>query len=508
MFRVVISAIVLAFACIAPALAAPNLSITSTPYSEGGFFANPVLPQEGQPVTFTVRAACPGYAGDAVPARLTLLDPRGGTAAEQRLDLARASDTAEAAWTWSSDRNGLYTARVVLDPDNAVAEDNENDNAAELVLPVIVKGKGRGLHFPWYRLNPAARWATCVTSAGRGPELYERLAERGIIPLNWAPGTTEYDREKAKTQPEAVLAEVEENLFHRYASESNVYGCGIDEVGGYPATFSLDVSVAAMKGLIRAREQRPDAFYAVWNSGGVRPELAAVCRQAADLYLLETYLWRALPEEIGAQDIYAYLVDRIDPFVRQTDMFQPAYGNHCYTLLALDTTERPDLTDFGELEQVVRFIRQRFPEMRGIGWYNGSTRMEQTEQNMRKLDAVQVRADELCFEYWVKPCLTFLQQDVWLTENEDGSRELVAALSNIGSVDSREVVVEFFVDGERVGSASAASVPAGASRYACMVQLRQAVSLEPGSHEFEARVASAPDATVLNGSIELARYVP
>ena len=486
--------------------AAANLSITAEPYMTGGLFTNPLLPQEGQEVVITVRAQCTGDV-PAPGAVLTIADSDGEQLLSETLSLSTKEGVAEARYTWSSDQNGLYTVRVTLDPEDKVAEENEDDNTAELVLPVIVRGKCRDLHFPWYREYANGRWCTCVTAAGGDAEHHERLAERGVLPLHWAPGKTSYDWRLAESQPEEVLADIEEKLFQRYASDDNTYGCGIDEVGAYPGTFNLEASVAAMKGLIRARKATHGKFFAVWNSGGTRPELAAVCRSAADLYLLETYLWRALPEELGAVDIYEWITCRVEPVIRASDMFQPAYGNHCHTLIGLDNTERPDLTDLGELENVIRFIRRRFPEMRGVGWYNGSTRMDKTEANLAKMEQVKAASDRLCFEYWVKPCITFLQGGLWLTQPPDGERYLAAALSNIGSIDSGEVLVEFLVDGEPVGRQSASSVPAGDSRYKSLVTLKQPVALESGAHTFEARLVSATGATVIDPSASLERYV-
>jgi len=486
---------------------AGNLSITADPYMTGGLFASPLLPKEGQDVLITVRAECAGRVPAAAEALLSIRTEDGDQVAREKLSLSRKGSCAEASFTWSSDQNGLYTVRAALDPENKVAEQDEDDNAAELILPVIVKGKCRDLHFPWYREYENGRWCTCVTAAGKDAEKHQRLAERGVTPLHWAPGKTSYDWKRAKTHPEEVLELIEEKLFQRYASKDNTYGCGIDEVGGYPGTFSLRASVAAMEGLVRARRETHGKFYAVWNAGGTRPELAAVCRRAADVYLLETYLWRALPDELGAVDVYEWITSRIEPVIRSSDMFQPAYGNHCYTLIGLDNTERPDRTDLGELENVIRFIRREFPEMRGVAWYNGSTFMEKTEGNLAKMEEVKAASDRLCFEYWIRPCVTFLQGSLWLTRDSDGETYVAAALSNIGSIDSGEVVVEFLLDGEPVGTQSAPSVPAGDSRYKSLVTLKQPVALGTGPHSFKAHILSAPGATVLDPSITLDRFV-
>jgi hypothetical protein len=514
-----------AVVCAVAAAAAPNLSISTEPYLAGGLFSCPTFPHEGQEVVLTVRAGCSGDLAENPLASLVIRDAHGAVLAEKTLTLSivlpvasKAGDDsdppapcAEATWTWSSERNGLFEVEVVLDPGNTIQEENEQDNTATLVLPVIVKGKGRALHFPWYREIPTARWATCVTST-REPQ-QARLAERGVTPLNWEYGGMSwsyYDKEKAKSDPEAVLAEIEEVFYSKFTSEGATHGCGIDEIGGYPGSWKFKASVASMKGLVRAKAEKPDRFFAVWNGGGPRPELAALCRQGADLLLLETYLWRALPDELGVQDIYESMVSRIEPFIRATDMFQPAYGNHCYTLIALDTSERPDRCDLGELEQVVRFIRRRFPEMRGIAWYTGgygNCGLVRTEETDRHHEALLRQADRLCFDYWVKPCITLMPECLWLGRDDEGNPTLNVAVTNLGSVDSGEVSVEFLVDGAPVGVRSAACVPAGAGRNASTVRLTQPVSLTTGSHTFLARIVSAQGATVLDSVVEQERLL-
>ena len=496
---------------------AGNLSISSEPYLTGGLFTNPVLPHEDEPVTITVRAECSPDITSDPKAQLTVLGPDGETIAEAKLTLARQEEfpgVAQATWSWSSDRNGLFMVRAVLDPENAVEEDDETDNTAELTLPVIVKGKGRDLHFVWYRENADARWSTCVTSIGGEPGTQERLAERGVMPLRWEYGGMSwkyYDKENAENNPDDELAKLEALFYEKFTSNPDAYGFGIDEVGGYPGTWSLAASVASMKALARAKAENPDRFFAVWNGGGPRPELTSVVREGADLFLLETYLWRALPDELGTQDIYQSIVSRVEPYIRATDMFQPAYGNHCYTLIGLDTSERPDRCDPGELEQVIRFIRRRVPEMRGIAWYTGGYGgygLERTPETDRHHAAIMAKADQLGFDYWVKPCVTLMPESLWLTVDPSGSPRLVAAISNIGSIDSKTVSVEFLMDGLPVGVKSVDRIPAGPGRNANTVQLGHEVTLQPGPHRFEARIVSAPDSTVLDPIATCDRFVP
>ncbi len=502
----------LLLACCCAAGAAPNASIAAEPYLTGGLFTNPVIPQEGQEVIITLRAALSGGLEASLDAQVTLAGPGGKTSTEKRLPLEVSGEAAQAAFSWTATANGLYRLAVMLDPDNRIAEENEDDNTAELLLPVTVAG--RAIHFPWYREVPFTRWATCVTSS-KGED-WDRLAERGVLPLAWAYGGMSwsyFDKERAKNDPEAELADLEALFYGKYSPGEGVYGFGVDECGGYPGSWKYRASVASMKGLIRAKKDNPDRFFAVWNAGGLRPGLAEVYRQGADLLLLETYIWRALPQELGAEDVYQVMLDRIEPVIRSTDMFQPAYGNHCYTLMTLDTSERPDRTDLGEQEQVVRLIRRRFPEMRGIGWYTGgygnkSYGMVRTDETDRQHDAVRANADRLCFEYWVKPCVTLMRESLWLGKAANGAAELTAAVSNIGGIDAGATEVEFFADGVSIGTARAEGIPAGAHRNANRVLLKVPVDVPPGHHHFRAVITKSEGATLLDSAIETERHTP
>jgi len=487
-----------------------DLSITADPYLTGGLFSSPVLAQEGGAVTVTVRASCTGELSADPRARLTLTGPDGKVLAEPTLVLKREKDRAEGHWTWTAAGNGLYEIKVVLDPESAISETREDNNTARLTLPVVVEG--RKLHFAWYREIPTARWTTCVTSTGE--DAHARLAERGVIPLNWEYGGMSWgycDAKVATEGAEKVLADVEKLFYEKFTRAGDIHGFGIDECGGYPGSFGQQKSIASMKALVRAKKEMPDRFFAVWNGGGLSLELAPYYRQGVDLLLLETYVWRAIPDALGAEDIYAVIRDRVDPIVRSADMLMPAYGNHCYTLIALDTSERPDRIDLGEQEQVIRFIRRICPEMRGIAWYTGGYGgygLQRTAETDRHHQAVLANADRLCFDYFIKACVTLMRESLWPVRSADGRWTLTAAVSNVGAIDAGEVSVEFVVDGRVVGVQTAKKIPAGSGRNQNRVLLKQPVELADGLHNFAARIVKASGATVLDAVAQCTRMVP
>ncbi len=488
-----------------------DVAINAEPYANGGLFTNPVLPTEKEVVTITVRATIEGEAPGHINVDLTIVAPD-GTAQHYPVDLISEKGQATGSIEWEAGRNGLYTVTAKLPPGKTMAGASETDNTAQIMLPVIAKDKK--MHFVWYREVPTMRWTTCVTSANDLAQR-KRLAERGVIPLNWEYGGASwsyYDKEKAEEEPATVIKELEEIFDGKFMDELPEYsrGKGIDETGGYPGTWKEQASAASMRALVRAKQQHPERFFAVWHGGGLRRELAQYYRQGVDLLLLETYVFRAIPQALGIDDIYQMIRDRFDPLIRSADMFAPAYGNYCYTLIALDSSERPDYIDLGEQEQVIRFIRRICPEMCGIAWYNGGYGgygLEKSSAMNAHHEAVLANADQLFFDYYIKPCVTLMRESLWLGKNEEGSYELTAAISNIGGIDSSEVTVEFLVDGKHFATKMTQGIPAGTNRTANRVLLKQPLSLEPGLHEFEVRLMAASDATVLDAVARCERMV-
>ncbi len=490
---------------------AMDLSLTADPYLTGGICIQPVIPEEGDLVTITVRAEVSGEAPERVEGRLTITAPGDGSRSFTLELTPTGAGQLVGSIDWKAWVNGLYHVRAVIDPNEVCAESDRTNNEAELTLPVVASG--RRPHFVWYREYADARWTTVVTSASDEAQR-ERLAQRGIIPLHWEYGGfswSYYNKELAETDRQAVLDEIERRFYGKFTGTlpEHSRGPGIDECGGYPDTFWEQRSVASMEAMVRAREQDPDRFFAVWHAGGLREKLAQLYRKAANLVLVEVYVFRAIPLAVNADDIYATIDDRIGEIVRSADMLTPAYGNDCHTLVALDTSERPDLIDPGEQEAVVRHIRRQFPEMRGIAWYNGGYGgygLERTPENDRLHDRSRANADRLCFEYWIKPCLTLLPESVWVEGGADDCT-VSMAVSNIGGVDAKDVTVHLLVDGEVIARRTIEVVPAGANRVESRAVVTAPVKLEPGYHEFEGRIVAAGEATVLDAGRRSARVI-
>lgn len=494
-----------------------DLTLATDDYVNADLFTNPVLPREGEQVRIGVRLTAADVT-DPLTVLLQIEDSQGQVLDTAQLELQAEENSQDrvAFYTWTAGANGFYQVTATVDPDNAIAETNEDNNIATLTLPVL--DEGRELHFVWYRETPGMRWATCVTSLA--DEQAPVLLERGITPLKWTWGGMSqcasgyYDRELMESDPERFAAELEDYFYEMYTAEqSDGYsGFGIDEMGGYPGSLKEEFSAISLRGLVRAQQEMPERVFAVWHGGGVRNEVAQYYRQAADFLLLECYIWGAMPECLDTQQIYRMIDSRMEPYIRATDLITSAYSSHCNTLLAFDLSERPDYMEPGEMEQVIRYVRRNWPEMRGLCWYSlgagyGRWGLDPTPELDVKYATIVATANDLLLRYYIMPCVTLEEESLWIDHSE-GQPRLWAAVSNIGGMDSGSITVGFYCDGEELAQQQVVSVPAGANRNRNRVMVPCSVQLPQGNHEFEARILSADAATVLDSRATIARLIP
>ena len=217
------------------------------------------------------------------------------------------------------------------------------------------------------------------------------------------------------------------------------------------------------------------------------------CRNGVDLLLLETYIWRALPEDLGTEDIYQMIRGRLDTFIRGADMLLPAYGNPCYTLMALDTSERPDVTNLGEDGASCPLHPPHLPRDARNRLVQRRLRQHQMgHQGIHPGNRAQARRDH---RRGGPARLRVLRQtvpDVPARESLGKEGRIRRMGSHRGAKQHRRgwirgpVAVEFLVDGKPVGRQTAASVPAGPNRNHNRAFLKHAVKAAPGSHRFEA----------------------
>jgi len=459
---------------------AVELSLTATPYSTGGLFTNPLIPAEGETVTFTVRAAVAEEVRAPLEADLTLRSANGRTLWRDRRTLILEKGQATASFHWTPRHNGLYTLRAVVDPEDRFPEEDPSDNAATLELPVVVPG--RRPYFPWFGEREHLRWAN-LWGGGFQAEHLARWQERGVRPLAWKWGTN------LPGQP------TEEDFYRLYREMGDCPGIALDECGYYPTPEAMERFATCLQGLARAKRERPDRFFMVWHCGSFYPEQAALYREACDLIVLESYVFYYAPQGLGTDNLYDFLDMKMLP-ARQVDLLGPTVPQ---VITSVDL--HPQSFHRGELENVIRHLRRRWPEMRGFGVFGGLIPEKAMEEERARAIADEQFVDQLCYEYFVLPVLTFLPGSLWVSRADDGRRHLEAAVSNLGGMDSGPVRVGLAVDGKQLAAKEVPAVPAGNSRLDNRVVVT-GPDLPPGRHHLRAWIETAGSGTLLDREIE------
>lgn len=495
-------------------LGAFDIVVNQQMYQKSGLFIFPLLPMEGENFSIGIRAQVQdGKLPKEVMAQLTITDKNKNIICRKNIALKRTRDSLVAKISTQIAHNGIYRLTMVIDPQNKIDEVNKDNNRVELVVPILKSG--RNVNFVWFKNPVFCRWPTLITSVGNKTtgELYERLKERGIIPLKWSYGGMNYIR-TFKNKPRQPTAEECFSFFLKSYSINNpaikcgAMGFGCDEFGGYPETSYEKFSIISLKAMLKMRKKYPDLIFAAWHGGGVRNPLVGLYRRAVDFLLLETYVFRAMPWDLSTENIYAQIDARLEPYIRGMDMITPAYKSPCTTLISLDLCERPDLIYTAELENVIRYIRRICPEMRGISFYNGGYgnygyKRSPTHQQVR--DRIFHFADMLCYKYYINSCITLMPNCLWINPKK---HKITVAISNIGGIDAGPVNLELAIDGKIVSTGIANNVPAGADRTKnrAIVTFSLAKYKLAGTHSFTVRISNAGESTVLDAEISASCY--
>ena len=84
----------------------------------------------------------------------------------------------------------------------------------------------------------------------------------------------------------------------------------------------------------------------------------------------------------------------------------------------------------------------------------------------------------------------------------------MAAVSNIGAIDSGPISVRFLIDGEEIGTRRVDSVPAGYSRLTNRVLIPIDWTVPAvGTYSLQAEITAAPGSTVLDPAIVERRFL-
>ncbi|MFC1675771.1 CARDB domain-containing protein [Planctomycetota bacterium] len=484
-----------------------DLSIDTKYYSVSGLFTNPLIPAEAQTVKITVRATIEGEITGKIKANVSIatpggevinkmvslkLDKKGTTATEWvpakrkgRFRLGNSKKTATGFVEWKALSNGQYFVTATLDPNNEIAESNENNNVGTIELPVVIDG--RQPHFPWYGSEKHLRWATIWSCSGQSN--VEQWRERGVKALAF----------KGAKIPEGGTA----NTISEGLQKNIEYydGIGIDECGGYLTQATLDYYKLFMAGLKNAKEKHPDKFFYVWHSGSSYPEQTALYRGRCDLVVAESYVFYWGPLQLGRENIYNSLDARMLP-AWQADLLVPT-GKGTQFITSVDLTNtgvhKGSLGAFnrGKMEAIVRHLRRKWPEMRGLGFYH-STASVADDQFI----------ESLLRDYFIMPLVTVLPGNLWVNKQDDGSYLITAAVSNIGGMDSGPVAVNIYVDGKLLKATMVPKVPAGNNLLENQLRIEAPWKPQSGGYDLMVKLGPVSGSTVLDHKQTTTYYVP
>ncbi|MFC1676937.1 CARDB domain-containing protein [Planctomycetota bacterium] len=454
-----------------------DVSISTEHYSTGGLFTDPLFPAENSSVKITVRAVIEGKVNGDIKANVGIAAPGGEVINELIvLELDKGGNTATGSIDWKTLGNGQYFITATVDPNNEIAENDEGNNAGTIELPVVVDG--RQPHFPWYTSAKYLRWPTIWMSSER--ENVERWSERGVKSLAFKLGTNLTGKWDAKKVSKMLSKDLDE-----------FPGVFVDECGGYPTPDMFVKFDTFADGMKLFREKNPDKYMAVWHCGATYPEQMAAYRGSCDLVILENYAFYWCPKKISNENIYNQYDIKMVP-AWQVDLLGPT-GKGTQVIASVDLTNHnaedyPDAAgtfDRGKMESIVRHLRRRWPEMRGIGFYHSTGNVANDQF-----------VDRVVHDYFLMPVVTVRPGNLWVNKQDDGSYQVTAAVNNIGAMDSGAVAVNFYADGELLESVMVPKVPAG--NNILENQLRVKAGWKPGSGGHKLRVELGP---IVNGII-------
>ncbi len=253
----------------------------------------------------------------------------------------------------------------------------------------------RELQFIWFGVPNEAQWATTVCNASL-PHEVGRWQRRGVAALGWSGGYCYRDK-------------FDEDGFTGYWTDGlkgHPTGIAIDEFGNHDGK-PTDLQMA--NALLRAHRAVPDKTIVVWQAGVSPWEVAASYTVAADWVVFECYM--------------NYFNNRRHHFDVRIKRLRE-FGLMHKTVLGLCCTSDKIGTTAEGLEQQVRYVRRKAPEMPGLGFYKAYGTGA----------ALVPVADELCFKYFVMPTIL-----TWV-DSRIATRVLVR---NIGATPARDVDVEF-----------------------------------------------------------------
>lgn len=436
-------------------LEAIDLKVDDYTNSDINFY--PMFPVQNQAAFIKVRLHNPSeQAIDNIEIKVN--DEQKNLIAEQKIASVPADTEIIVDIPFTPIKNGYQNITVTL-----------SDNK-DLKLQVTTKMTviSRPLFFPWFGGdkpgNEKLKYANVVLSFSANKSDYWR--GRGAIVTAWKGVIMDM-----KTPEEYA------NYLKNDLERLKVDGIMIDEMGNYDE--QAIVAMPQVKGLQKFNQENPEFFSMLWIAGSMRANYCNIAKnlyrkKGVDFILIECYANFILPE-FSAINKYEYFDQRID-MARSQDVL----NNALMTLGVSDNADKFNLTTY-EIEDQVRYVKRKAPEMPGIGFFHANGK----EQDMVFF------SDDLCRKYYLEPVIQLYQYDLQyspISPTADEEIEIFAHVYNIGGMDAQDVEVKLFSD-ERQILAKNLSIPAfDGKKLIRPTTISGKVKLAAGFHKLRAEV--------------------
>ena len=387
---------------------------------------------------------------------------------------------AETQIKYSFLQNGLYFITVEVDPENKIKESDKTNNKASYEVPVVVNK----IYLFEYGIKNL-RYVNIVRGGGKDEE--RRYWEnRGAIYCQW---TGCKPKEKS-----------EEELVEYWASslKKGYNAIRIDEIGFYERAFDDEegpesVMLKALRALKMLKKQYPELFVAVHTCGSLNPPEANAYRIGADLVLCEAYLnyFQGRPGGFESHQAYRYYDHRIE-VARRMDILKK-------TIMQISLDERFLPITKEDVEESIRYIRRKAPEMPGIAFFGKCP------------DLLYEAADQLCFKYFILPVITLWEEDITFSNYHPRAGEdvdIFVTIHNIGGMDAKDVTVNLYDKNPIFGNETKiiaankiASLPAQKTKEGLFGRTTLKINWRPkqGLHCICVEVVPCNEFTVLDG---------
>jgi len=248
------------------------------------------------------------------------------------------------------------------------------------------------------------------------------LRKRGAKLIHWTTG--------AHTVP---TGPVDEQTIDRLVAawsapiKEGYDGIFMDEFGEWPTPDGIEKLKGIHRALVRLRKENPDMIIMPANGGALIREEGAMYKASGSVALLETYP-TCFTRYMASHSIDEHIDHRI-MMARNTDLIHYGQGQNTALILLGTRVDAPHEEPIEpELEGFVRYIKQRAPEMRGIGFYGG------------RYGTMIKTQDRLCLEYYIKPVVNIQAIRFSSYSPRVGQAvDVLAEMHNLGGMTAKDV---------------------------------------------------------------------